>query len=82
MRWLSSHAASGYLVVRPNASVTRPASMSCSQANDARAAIGSAAVRGPTNERTSQYCAPIEEAADANAHRFYCRDGRSFEQHG
>jgi hypothetical protein len=47
------------------------------------AAIGSAAaVRGPANERTSQYCAPIEEAADANAHRFYCRDGRSFEQHG
>ena len=41
-----------------------------------------AAVRGPANQRTSQYCAPIEEAADANAHRFYCRDGRGFEQHG
>jgi hypothetical protein len=47
------------------------------------AAISSAAaLRDPTNERTSQYCAPIEGAADANAHRFYCRDGRSFEQHG
>ena len=47
------------------------------------AAISSAAtVRGPANQRTSQYCAPIEEAADANAHRFYCRDGRGFEHHG
>ena len=47
------------------------------------AAISSAAaVRSPANQRTSQYCAPIEEAADANAHRFYCRDGRGFEQRG
>lgn len=46
------------------------------------AAINSEApVRGIAHGR-AQYCAPIEEAADANAHRFYCRDGRGFEQHG
>jgi hypothetical protein len=41
-----------------------------------------APVSGTANNGRAQYCAPIEEAADANAHRFYCRDGRGFEQHG
>jgi hypothetical protein len=46
------------------------------------AAISSqATMRGAANGR-AQYCAPVEEAADANAHRFYCRDGRGFEHHG
>jgi hypothetical protein len=45
------------------------------------AAVNSAApVRGPTNGRASQYCAPVEETADTI--RFYCLNQRGWEPDG